>query len=62
MNNQTDTNTIVTISRFLGILSLIATLTTTAAAVLQVIKPGWAIYALALSAAISAFTARVQGT
>ena len=49
------------LSRVLGILSLIATLATSAAAVLDFVNPEWAVIALALSAGISAFTSRVQG-
>lgn len=49
------------ISRYLGILSLAATVLTLIASLLQTIAPQYAILALALSAAVSAFTARVQG-
>jgi hypothetical protein len=61
MNIEGTEGSEVTVSRFLGILSLVASLATTGAVVLQVIRPDWAVYALAFSAAISAFTSRVQG-
>ena len=51
----------ITLSQVLGILSFFATLLTFGATLLQQIAPQYAIYALALSAAISAFTGRVQG-
>ena len=49
-----------TLERFLAILAFVSTIATTAATVLQIIRPAWAVYALALSAAISAFTVKVQ--
>lgn len=49
------------ISRLIGILSLIVTVLTTGATLLQAIRPEWAIWALALSAALSSFVERVQG-
>lgn len=48
-------------SRIIGILSFVATLATTAATALQLIRPSWAVYALAISGAINAFVERVQG-
>ena len=48
-------------SRILGVLALIATALTTLGSLLNTIAPKYAIYALAVSAAISAFTGRVQG-
>lgn len=51
----------VDLSRVLGILSLIATVCTAVAAVLDFVNPEWAVIALAISAGISAFTSRVQG-
>ncbi|MDQ4119910.1 MAG: hypothetical protein M3209_00400 [Acidobacteriota bacterium] len=51
----------ITLSQIFGYLSLLATLLTTAAAALNVVRPSWAVYCLAASAAISAFTAKVQG-
>lgn len=51
----------MSLSRLIGILSLVATLATTGATVLQIIRPQWAVYALALSGAINAFVERVQG-
>ena len=48
-------------SRVIGILSFIATVITVAATALQVVKPEWAVYAIAISGAINAFVERVQG-
>lgn len=49
------------LSLILGRLSLVATAFTTAATFLNYIKPSWAVYAVAVAAAINAFTERVQG-
>lgn len=51
----------MTFSRFLGILSLIASAATAAAAVVNALSPKWAALLLGISAAINAFTERVQG-
>lgn len=48
-------------SRLIGILSLLATIGTTIATMLQAIRPAWAVYALAVSGALNAFVERVQG-
>lgn len=48
-------------SRIIGILSFIATALTFAATFLGQIDPQYSVYALALSAAINAFTGRIQG-
>lgn len=50
-----------TVSRLVGILSFIATALTFAATLLGQIDPQYSVYALALAAAINAFTSRVQG-
>ena len=50
-----------TISRIIGILSFVATVLTFAATFLGQIDPQYSVYALALAAAINAFTGRVQG-
>lgn len=51
----------MTISRLLAILSLLVTVLTTGATLLQALRPEWAVWALALSAALSSFVERVQG-
>lgn len=51
----------MTISRLFGILSFIATALTFGATFLGQIDPQYAVYALAASAAINAFTESVQG-
>ena len=51
----------MTPSRIIGILAFIATALTTVASVLETIAPKYAVWALAISAAISAFTGRIQG-
>lgn len=51
-----------TLSRVLGILSLLATILTFAATYLGQIDPQYSVIALAVAAAINAFTGRVQGT
>jgi hypothetical protein len=51
----------ISASQFFGILSLIATVLTVAAAGLQALSPEYALYALGASAAISAFTEKIQG-
>lgn len=51
----------MTLSRFFALLSLLGTIAATAATLLQIIRPQWAAYALAITAAINAFTERVQG-
>lgn len=51
----------MTFSQIIGVLSFIATALTFGATYLGQIDPHYATYALALSAAISAFTGRVQG-
>jgi len=49
------------VSRIIGILSFIATALTFGATLLGQIDPQYSVYALALAAAINAFTGRVQG-
>lgn len=49
------------LSRIIGILTFIATGLTFAATYLGQINPDYAVYALAVAAAISAFTGRIQG-
>ena len=49
-------------SRIIGVLSFIATVLTFAATFLGQIDPQYSVWALALSAAINAFTGRIQGT
>ena len=51
----------MSLSRIVALLSLLATVGTTAASVLQLIQPEWAVYMLAISGAINAFVERVQG-
>jgi len=51
-----------TISRVIGVLSFIATALTFAATLLGQIDPQYSVWALALAAAINAFTGRIQGT
>lgn len=48
-------------SRLLGLLAVIATVCTAAATLLGYVAPEYAVYAVALGAAISAFTERIQG-
>jgi hypothetical protein len=50
-----------TISRVVGILSFIATILTFGATFLGQLDPQYGVWALALAAAINAFTGRVQG-
>ena len=50
------------LSQILGILSFAATALTFAATYFEQLKPGTAVWFLAASAAISAFTRRIQGT
>lgn len=49
------------LSRLIGVLSLIATIAAFAATLLQQLAPEYAIFALALAAAIAAFTEKIQG-
>ncbi len=51
----------MTLSRLLGILSLISGLLMMLGTSLQMIKPTWAAYAIGIALAINAFTERVQG-
>lgn len=49
------------VSLILGRISLVATAITTGATFLNYVKPAWSVYALAIAAALNAFTERVQG-
>jgi hypothetical protein len=49
------------LSRLVGILSLVATISAFAATLLQQLAPEYAVFALALTAAIAAFTEKIQG-
>jgi hypothetical protein len=51
----------ITLSQIFGILSLIATLATVAAGVLDSVNPKYALVAAAIGAGINAFTTKVQG-
>lgn len=62
MSNFIDPQPVWTLSRILGILSLIATVLTIAATYLGQIDPQYSVWALAIAGAINAFTGRVQGT
>lgn len=52
----------ITFSQVIGVLSFIATLLTFLSTYLGQFDPNYAVYALAVSAAISAFTGRIQGS